>query len=608
MDINPERTRMRDKQFKQKRALWPFLRRIFIYSYRYRAWFWQLIGFAVLVAIIEALLPLVWYRFIDDFVTPAVDSLRSGTATESPSFTLLRDFGLIYLVLIIVQTLGSVWFTWCAGRIREHVIFDLRTAMFDKLQKLPYAFYDRSATGWLTIRLTSDADRVSEIISFGFISLVSGLMMIIASFAAMFAYSWQLAAIILATMPLMALISVRIRQLILQYSRQSRRLYSEMAASLTEHINGIEINKALVQESRAAESFRSLTDSLRHSSYRAALYSATYNPVVIVAGSLAVAVVIYLGGHQVLASHSALTVGLLAAFFGYARMIYEPILEITRFYSSAQDSLSAGERIFSLIDEPVTIADQPGARPVPAITGDVHFENVHFHYEPGKPVIRNLNLHLRAGESVALVGPTGEGKSTIINLLCRFYEPTEGVIRVDGQDYRTLSLQSYRQHLGVILQTAYLFSGTMRENIRYGRRSASDAEVEDALRAIGAEEYLGRLDERVGEEGDKLSSGEKQIIAFARVILKDPALLIMDEATSSLDTLAEHKIQQCMHRVLARRTSVIIAHRLSTIRHCDRILYIRQGGIAEEGSHEELLRKRGYYYQLYTQQMEESFV
>jgi ATP-binding cassette subfamily B protein len=285
--------------------------------------------------------------------------------------------------------------------------------------------------------------------------------------------------------------------------------------------------------------------------------------------------------------------------------MYEPILDISRFYSQAQNSISAGERIFSLLDTQPAILDVKNAVNFERIKGDIKFENVSFAYEKGKPVLKGFNLHINAGESIALVGETGGGKSTIINLMCRFYEPTGGTIKIDGYDFEKMTAHSLRCQLGVVLQTPHLFSGTVRENILYGRESASEQEVIDALQLVGAEEFTPRLGEEVGEGGENLSMGEKQLISFARAILADPRIFIMDEATSSVDTLTEARIQKGIFSILEGRTSIIIAHRLSTIRRCDRILVINKGVIIEEGSHKELMVKKGYYHYLYTRQLRE---
>jgi ATP-binding cassette subfamily B protein len=309
----------------------------------------------------------------------------------------------------------------------------------------------------------------------------------------------------------------------------------------------------------------------------------------------------------------AITVGVLAAFFGYATLIFEPILDMSRFYSQAQNSISAGERIFSLLDTSITIKDNHEAGAFDRLKGTIEFENVAFHYEAGHPVLQNFNLRIDSGDSVALVGETGGGKSTIINLICRFYEPIEGTIKLDGIDYKEKTIKSLRRQIGVVLQTPHLFSGTVRENITYGysRRGNSrialpnDSDILRALTLAGAEDFIPRLDEEVGEGGDRLSMGEKQLLSFARAILADPRIFIMDEATSSIDTVTEAKIQNGIKNIMQGRTSIIIAHRLSTIKNCKKIFVVRKGKITEEGSHYDLMKSHGYYYFLYTRQYRE---
>jgi ATP-binding cassette subfamily B protein len=429
--------------------------------------------------------------------------------------------------------------------------------------------------------------------------------MIIFCVIAMFIYNWKLAIIVTSTIPVLAFIAFRLRMVILRFSREARKYNSEITASFNEHINGVEVNKSMVQEDRVSGEFNVLSGKMRFASYKSAYFSAMFIPLVIFVGSIAAALVIYFGGNMVLASNYGISVGTLAAFFGYATVIYEPILDISRFYSQAQNSISAGERIFSLLDTEPAILDCFGADSFGKIRGEIEFENVSFCYEKGKQVLGEFNLYIKAGESIALVGETGGGKSTIINLICRFYEPTGGVIKIDGLDYRNETMKSLRSQFGVVLQTPHLFSGTVRENILYGTESAGEDEIINALELVGAEDFISRLDEEVGEGGENLSMGEKQLISFARAILADPRIFIMDEATSSVDTLTEARIQNGIFSIMEGRTSIIIAHRLSTIKHCNRIIVISKGIIIEEGSHSELMKKKGYYYHLYTRQLRE---
>ena len=598
-------TQPSDEQFHQPRALWPFVKRLFAYGFQYKVWFLPFIIAVILVALIEAVIPLVWLEYIDTVITPLVTEYKADVvAGIEPDIEVgeLYRYGAIYLALEFLQMVASGVFIYHAGKIEEHVVRDLRQDMFDKLQHLSFSYYDRSAIGWLISRITSDSDRVTELISWGFLSLIWGVIMIIACLIVMTLYSLKLTLIILATIPFLMLLSVRLRLRVLQYSRQARRIHSEMTAVFAEHINGVEVNKTSAQEEQATETFSGYSSNMRRASFLASFYSATYSPLVVMVGSVAAALVIYVGGHMTLEASTGITLGVLAAFFGYARIIYDPILDITRFYALAQSCLSAGERIFSLLDEKIEIYDRGGVSDYEEIKGDIEFDGLHFHYVPEKPILQDLNLKIEAGESIALVGPSGEGKSTIANVICRFYEPTAGALKIDGHDYQDKTLTSLRNQLGVILQTPHIFSGTIAENIRYADQNASVDDIARVLESIGASEMIDRLDEEVGEEGGNLSTGEKQLISFARVILKDPKILIMDEATSSVDTLAEMKIQKGIEQLIQNRTSIIIAHRLSTIRNCDRILVIRKGNVIEDGNHDALIAGKGFYHDLYTKQ------
>lgn len=601
-------SKLRDKKFKSEVSIFPFLKRLFTYSYRYKKWMTGFILFVLMIAAVEAVTPIVWLNLLDKAIVPMVEqyktSYESGVQPDI-DYGPLTKYSLMLLGLGIVLASSVFMFIGYVGRIKEYVMYDIRQDLFTKLQELSFSFYDKSAVGWLMSRITSDTIKVTELISWGLIEVIWGFGMIFFCLIAMFIYSWKLALIVTLTIPFLMIISFNLRKLILKFSRESRRYNSEITASFNEHITGVEVNKSMVQENRAVSEFESLSEKMRMSSYKSAYYSALYQPLVIFGGSIAAAVVIYVGGNMAITMPPEITVGLLAAFFGYATLIYEPILDISKFYSTAQSSISAGERIFSLLDTQPMIKDRNGADDFKDIEGEIEFENVSFYYEKDKPVLDNISLKIEAGQSVALVGETGGGKSTIINLICRFYEPTGGVIKIDGTDYMDKTIQSLGSRLGVVLQTPHLFSGTIRENIRYGRDDATEEEIINSLLLIGGEEFIARLDDEAGEGGERLSLGEKQMISFARAVLANPRIFIMDEATSSVDTLTEAKIQNGIHEMIKGRTSIIIAHRLSTIKNCDRILVIKKGKIIEDGSHHDLMVKKGYYYNLYTRQLRE---
>ncbi len=600
--------KLKDKEFSNKGALLPFLKRIFSYSLRYRKWLTGFVAFVLLVSLVEAVMPLVWMNLLDNAILPLVEqhgSQNAGALSVDPDTGPLTKYVLMVLGLGLVLSFSVFMFINFAGKIQEFVMYDIRQDLFRKLQELSFSFYDKSAAGWLMSRISSDTIKVTELLSWAFVECIWGFGMIVFCLSAMFIYNWKLALIVAVTIPVLIIVSFKIRQLILLFSRKSRRFNSEITASFNEHISGVEVNKSTVQENRASGEFESLSEKMREASYKSEFYSALYQPLVIFGGSVAAAFVLYYGGRMAITMPPEITIGTLAAFFSYATLIYEPILDISRFYSQAQGSLSAGERIFSLLDTKPAIRDAEGAVDFEEVKGEIEFDEVDFQYEEGKSVFENLNLKIAAGTSVALVGETGGGKSTIINLICRFYEPSGGVVKIDGVDYKERTTKSLRSKIGVVLQTPHLFSGKIRENIRYGKDNATDEEVVAALKTIGADEFVDRLDEEAGEGGENLSLGEKQLISFARAVLADPRIFIMDEATSSVDTLTEARIQNGIGVIMKGRTSVIIAHRLSTIKNCDRILVVRKGKITEDGSHIELMKKKGHYYSLYTRQLRE---
>jgi len=391
---------------------------------------------------------------------------------------------------------------------------------------------------------------------------------------------------------------------ILTEYRQVRKFNSKVTGSYNENITGVRVIKALGRESANMQEFDALTGQMYRSAYRAAWLSALFLPTVQIISALAIGAIVTYGGLQ--ANLGGMTIGGIQAFVSYITFMMWPIQDIARVYAEMQNSVASAERMYSLIDAVPEVKDKPEAYDPGTILGDIEFENVDFYYEENKPVLSGFNLKVKRGETIALVGPTGGGKSTIVNLICRFYEPKQGQVRIGGRDYTDYSLHAIQSRIGVVLQTPHLFSGSIRENIRYGKLSASDEEVEQAARLAGAHDFIITFEKgyeaQVGQGGNLLSTGQKQLISLARAVLAKPEIFVMDEATSSVDTLTEALIQRGMEHLMEGRTSFIIAHRLSTIRKADRILVIEDGRIAEIGSHSELLRQRGHYYSLYTQQ------
>ncbi len=513
----------------------------------------------------------------------------------------------LYGGTIFLQSAAVLGLIFLAGVLGERLQYDLRQKMFDHLQDLSFSYFSRTPVGWIMARVSSDSGRIADLATWGLLDSTWALMSILTSAYFMFMLNWKLALLVLATLPLLFFVAVQFRKKIIVEFRRVRKLNSKITGTYNENITGVRVVKALCREEANLGEFTALAQEMYGSSFRAAWLSALFLPVVQIISAVAIGGIIWFGGRQV--EIGGLTVGTIQAFISYVTFMMWPIQDMARVYAEMQHSVASAERVFSLLDAVPEVTDREGAIDPGTLRGEIEFDHVDFAYEGGKPVLRDFSLKVRAGETIALVGPTGGGKTTIVNLVCRFYEPKAGTIRIGGRDYRDLSLHAIQSRIGVVLQTPHLFSGTVRENIRYGRLDATDEEVEQAARLAGAHAFITRLDkgydEDVGEGGNLLSVGQKQLISLARAVLARPEIFVMDEATSSVDTLTEALIQRGMEQLMKGCTSFIIAHRLSTIRRADRILVIEDGTIQEMGSHAELIRRRGKYYELYTRQFRE---
>ncbi len=556
-------------------------------------WKWA-VGFFIAIALTST--TDAFFTFINKQIVDQGINLQDSAAL----FGLARLYGAI----ILLQAVTVFTFVYLASVLGERIQYDLRKLMFNHLQELSLSYYAQNAVGRLIARVTSDTGRVSELMTWGVVDTTWAVLNITTSLVFMTIINWRLALIVSVIIPIMVLIAVQFRRKILVEFRESRRANSRITGAYNESIQGVRVVKALGREDENLREFQVLTGRMYHASYRAAWLSALFLPAVQIIAALALGSIIWYGGLQI--EIGMITIGGINAFVTYLTFMMWPVQDLARVYAEMQHSVASAERIFKLIDTEPEVHDRANAVPAPTLLGEVQFDHVYFHYEDGKPVIADLTIRVRPGEVIALVGPTGGGKSTIVNLVCRFYEPTAGTIRIRGRDYLEYSLQSIHSKIGIVLQTPHLFSGTVRENIRYGRLDAKDDEIEAAARTAGAHDFISKLskgyDENVGEGGNLLSVGQKQLISLARAVLAKPELFIMDEATSSVDTLTEALIQRGMEALMRGRTTFIIAHRLSTIRRADRILVIEDGRIMEEGTHAELLRNRGQYYRLYTQQ------
>jgi ATP-binding cassette subfamily B protein len=556
-------------------------------------WRW-FVGFLIAIAAVSAL---------DSFFTYLSKQIVDEGILAGDREALFRIVG-IYGALIFVQAIGVFGFIFLAGILGERIRYDLRKKLFNHLQDLSFSYFDRTPVGWIMARVTSDSDRIAELVTWGLLDVTWGLMNIVTALYFMLIINWKLALIVVAIIPILVIVAAQFKKKILVEYRQVRKINSKITGAYNENINGVRVVKALCREEENLREFGELTRDMYGPSYRAAWLSALFLPVVQLISSVAGASIVWYGGLQV--QVGTMTIGGIQAFVSYVTFMLWPVQEMARVYAEMQHAIASAERVFSLIDAVPDVVDKPGALDPGTIRGDIVFDSVDFWYDPDNPVLTDFSLKIKRGETIALVGPTGGGKTTLVNLVCRFYEPRRGTICIAGRDYQDLSLHAIQSRIGVVLQTPHLFSGSIRENIRYGKLDASEEEIEHAARLAGAHDFIRTLekgyDEEVGEGGDLLSVGQKQLISLARAILAQPEIFIMDEATSSVDTLTEDLIQRGMVALMQDRTSFIIAHRLSTIKRADRILVIEDGRIAEMGSHAELLRLRGHYYRLYTQQ------
>lgn len=556
-------------------------------------WRW-VIGFLVAVALVSV------FESYATFLTKRIidEGILAGDQAA------LRGIVGLYAGLTLLQAAGIFAFIYLAGVLGERVQYDLRRRMFEHLQELSLAYYDRTPVGWMIARVTSDSETISLLLTWGLLDVTWAVFNILTALIFMLYINWRLSLVVLAIIPALVIVAAQFKRKILREFRESRKINSRITGSFNENISGVRVTKALGREDQNIGEFRSMAANMFTASYRAAWLSALFLPVVQMISAVAIGGVVWYGGMQ--AQIGAMTIGGIQAFIGYITFMLWPVQDLARVYAEMQHSIASAERVFSLIDSDPDITDRPGSYDPGSLAGDIEFENVSFAYEDGVHVLKDFNLQVRRGETIALVGPTGGGKTTIVNLLGRFYEPTTGTIRIAGKPYFEFSVRAIQSRIGVVLQDPHLFSGTIRENIRYAQLDADDESIEVAARLAGADEFIRGMENgyetEVGEGGNLLSVGQKQLISLARAILADPEILIMDEATSSVDTLTEAQIQKGIEALMRRRTSFIIAHRLSTIKRANRIVVIDEGEILEMGSHSELLAKRGKYFDLYTRQ------
>lgn len=526
----------------------------------------------------------------------------------------LRTIVLIYLAVSIVQLVTNFYRVRIMSRVGQHVLYDVRMAMFEHLQKLSLSFYNRYSVGRVITRVINDVGTLREFITWAVLAIVRNLLGIVGTIIAMLALNVNLSLLTFAVLPFMVLATVSYRRAARQNYRKVRAAVSWTNSVLAENVNGVRVVQAFSRQEKNYSNFSGYVNRyFLETSLDAAKVASMFTPVVDVLGAAATAIVVYVGGRYVL--NAEITPGVLIAFVLYIDRFFEPIRDLSRRFDTLQSTMAGGERILELLNTPVEVRDADDAVEMKPITGEVRFENVQFHYKDDQInrassaaqrvdlVLDGIDLHVEAGQTVALVGETGAGKTTIVKLLTRFHDPTSGCVRVDGVDLRAVTQRSLRRQMGMVLQDPFLFSGSVKENILFGRLDASDEEVVRAAQAVGAHDFITGLkygyETSVEEGGATLSVGQRQLISFARALLADPRILILDEATSSVDTQTEQIIQRALATLLKGRTSFVIAHRLSTIVNADKIVVIHDGKIIEQGTHAELLANQGMYYELY---------
>lgn len=515
-------------------------------------------------------------------------------------------YSILSLLLILYSVVTLKAKIQITNQVGQSVIHQLRTDLFAHLQELPFSYYDNRPHGKIQVRVVNYVNNLSDLLSNGLINTITDLCSLIFIIGFMVSINWKLTLMCMCGLPVLALFAALIkRRQHLAWQIQSNK-QSNLNAYIAESINGVRVTQSFVREEKNREIFNSLSDSYRTSWMKAVRFNFMMGPTVdmisVVTTAFLYVVIVQWVSHDV----SGASVGVLVAFTSYISRFWSPITTLANFYNSLLTAISYLERIFETIDEPVAVKDAPDAVEMPPITGKVTFDHVDFSYEDGVKILDNVSFTARPGESFAIVGPTGAGKTTIVNLLSRFYNVDSGTVRVDDMDISKVTLHSLRTQMGVMMQDSFIFSGTIMDNIRYGNKTATDEEVIRAAKTVCAHEFIMQMEDgyqtQVNERGSRLSAGQRQLISFARALLADPKILILDEATSSIDTETEIALQKGLNELLKGRTSFIIAHRLSTIKNCDTILYVDKGKIQERGNHQELLRQKGAYYDLYMSQ------
>lgn len=560
--------------------------------------YWWHLTLAMIIVVASALLGLEGPIIIGQ----VVDNIQNPTFTDSALYKLVIAYLLVQVGIAVLRYLQQFIMSW-AG---QQILYSMRKKLFVHLQDLGLDFYDRLQAGRIMSRVTNDVEAINQLLSSGSLSLLSDIVTIFGIIVAMLKMNVQLALVTFVTIPLLFFTILFLQGKMTRAYHKTRRRLADITANLQESISGIRVTQAFTREDINAGRFSNTNQQNFEAQMEAARLRAVFFPMVDVIGTLGVVLVYYYGGLRMQLGDAGVTIGMITVFVNYTNRFFWPIRNLVELWDWLLQAAVSSERVFEILDTEPNVKDKPGAIDIGTVQGHVEFRDVTFGYDPDLPVLHHVNIEAKPDETIALVGPTGAGKSSIINLLTRFYDIQGGQILIDGHDIRDITIDSLRRNLGIVLQDTVIFSGTIRDNIRYGRLDATDEEVEMAAKVVGAHEFIMRQPEgyetQVRERGSRLSVGQRQMIAFARALLANPRILILDEATSSVDAYTELQIQKALEKLLKGRTSIVIAHRLSTIRNADRIYVIDHGEVKEVGNHEELIAKGGMYKALYEKQ------
>ena len=580
---------------------WHQFKRSLVYVRKYRRQIIWMFALAIFSSILALLTPRIQAYIIDKLIP-------QGHKAIGTIIVLGVGYFLINVGTIFINRRKSIIST----NTSQSMTTDMRTDVYIHLQKLGFDYYDSRPHGKILTRVINYVNNVSDFLTNGLVNAILALINLVIILVFMLTLSPKMTLVVLAGLPIFAVYVALTKPMQRRFRQKAANKQSNVTAYLSENINGVKVTQAFAREEMNSGIFDGLLKENKLYKLRAAYVAHGMYPIAatlmrIVKCAIYVAAIYWFRKDFIL--EGVVQIGAITAMVSYSSRFWAPIMTIGNIYNQLMDAMSYLERIFQVLDEPVSVEDDASAKELPPIDGHVQFDDVVFEYEKGIPVIKHVSFDVKAGESIALVGPTGAGKSTIVNLISRFYNVTEGAVKIDGHDLRSVTLNSLRRQMGVMQQDTFVFSGTIMDNIRYGRLDATDEECIAAARAVHADDFIREMEDgyqtETKERGEGLSAGQKQLISFARTLLSDPRILVLDEATSCVDTNTERLVQEGISTLLKGRTSFIVAHRLSTIRNCDRIFYIQGGVIAEEGSHEELMAKKGLYYELYTSQIRE---